>query len=116
MSRLLCITVVSFFILWLLPLGIFIKPSQEKLACDGQRAVCLCTHVQAKAKANSIEGYGLKAGSESKEANASSGAGHYFMNAYAFANENIRMSRFEAQEFIAYRNPFLKSIEHIPKA
>ena len=30
------------FILWILPLGFFIKPSQEKFACDGQRAICMC--------------------------------------------------------------------------
>ncbi len=30
-------------ILWLMPLGAFIKPSQEKTACDGKRAFHMCS-------------------------------------------------------------------------
>lgn len=29
--------------LWILPLGNFIKPSQEKVVCDGQRAFHMCS-------------------------------------------------------------------------
>lgn len=38
-SFILSITVLA----WILPLGYFIKPSQEKIACDGQRAFHMCT-------------------------------------------------------------------------
>jgi len=35
---------IIFFFAWLLPLGVFITPSQEKIACGGKRAICLCSH------------------------------------------------------------------------
>jgi hypothetical protein len=35
---------VCFFV-WLLPLGAFIKGSMEKIACNGQRAFHMCTHM-----------------------------------------------------------------------
>ncbi len=34
--------------LWLLPLGAFIKPSQEKIACDGQRPFHMCCMMSGK--------------------------------------------------------------------
>src|SRR5262245_15978819 len=44
-------TILAFvFLLWLLPLGIFIAPSKEKLLCDGQRAICLCSHAASLGK------------------------------------------------------------------
>jgi hypothetical protein len=33
------------FCVWLLPLGAFIKGSMEKIACNGQRAFHMCTHM-----------------------------------------------------------------------
>jgi hypothetical protein len=49
--------VVSLFItlavlVWLMPLGAFIKPSEEKSACGGKRAFHMCSMMQAKADPN----------------------------------------------------------------
>lgn len=41
------LTALLFFI-WILPLGVFIKPSQEKKICGGQRAICMCSHMMTK--------------------------------------------------------------------
>ena len=56
MSRLL-FRFFSFFVLiclfvWLLPLGAFIKPSQEKIACDGHRAFHMCCMMLGKVNPN----------------------------------------------------------------
>lgn len=45
MQRTLSLTVLAIFFIWILPLGAFIKPSQEKKVCNGQRAICLCSHL-----------------------------------------------------------------------
>ncbi len=106
------------FLIWILPLGIFIKPSQEKIACNGQRAICLCSHTKvAKARSKPIEGFGLKANSNSnKESNASGGGtGHYYLAAHLPAKNNLTMRALNDSMFLDYRNPFLRSIEHIPK-
>ncbi len=108
--------VTLLFFIWILPLGIFIKPSQEKIACDGQRAICLCSHAKSKIKSSPIEGYGLKSNSNtSKESNASGGAGHYYLAAHLPIQNNLAVRVLNDAMFLAYRNPFLRSIEHIPK-
>jgi hypothetical protein len=110
--------ILSFlFLIWLLPLGVFIKPSQEKIACAGQRAVCMCSSTQVKVKANPLESNGLKRASASqKEAAASSGAGHYFLAAQHLLQKTDDRVRENYALLLAYRNPSLKAIEHIPKA
>jgi hypothetical protein len=111
------LTALLFFI-WILPLGFFIKPYQEKVACGGQRAICLCSNMQAKVKSNPIEGFGLKANSSSnKETNASGGGtGHYYLAAHLPIQDNLAMLALNDSMLLAYRNPSLRSIEHIPKA
>ncbi len=43
MYRLFSLFITLCIFIWFLPLGAFIKPSQEKVACDGQRAFHMCT-------------------------------------------------------------------------
>lgn len=110
------LTALLFFI-WILPLGYFIKPSQEKIACDGQRAICLCSQKQAKTKSSPISGYGLKASSDAnKETSASGGgAGHYYLAAHLPIQNGLSVRALNDSIILAYRNPFLSSIEHVPK-
>ncbi|MBP6343290.1 MAG: hypothetical protein KA403_05110 [Candidatus Omnitrophica bacterium] len=117
MFRLIATITAFLFFVWLIPMGIYIKASQEKTACGGQRAICLCSHQQAKVKGNPAEGYNFKNGSaNNKESNASGGgAGHYFLAAHLPIKNSLSSSLFESRMVLAYRNPFLKSIEHIPK-
>ncbi len=118
MSHCLPSLIAILFFIWILPLGFFIKPSQEKMACNGQRAICLCTHTKAKVKNNPIAGFGLKASSEhNKEANASSGgAGHYYVAHQLSIMDIFNKYPFTQTTLLVARNPFLNSIEHIPKA
>ncbi len=67
------------FLIWILPLGIFIKPSQEKVACNGQRAICLCTHRLGKPVAKSAAYKGI--GAAQKKHNEAGGAGLDFLAA-----------------------------------
>ncbi len=48
MFRLTSLIATACFILWILPLGAFIKPSQEKMACDGKRAFHMCSMSMGK--------------------------------------------------------------------
>ncbi|MCA9398792.1 MAG: hypothetical protein KC618_03500 [Candidatus Omnitrophica bacterium] len=45
------IIILICFVTWIVPLGAFIKPSQEDEMCNGRRSICLCTHFLAKHKA-----------------------------------------------------------------
>jgi hypothetical protein len=108
--------ILILFFIWLLPLGVFIKPSQEQVVCGGQRAVCMCSHIQVKVKGSALEGSSLKSVSASQKEAGSSSAGHY----YLALNQAVKhlASSFYSNEalLLAYRNPSLKAIEHIPKA
>ena len=48
MFRLTSLIATTCFVLWILPLGAFIKPSQEKIACDGKRAFHMCSMSMGK--------------------------------------------------------------------
>ncbi len=111
------ILTAALFFLWILPLGVFIKPSQEKVACDGQRAICMCSHAKANKIVKAIEGFNIKSNpNSSKESNVSSSAGHYYLTSQNYVNQVLHISLIEDAMFVAYRNPSLKLIEHIPKA
>ena len=51
MKRFIGILTSILFVVWLLPLGVFIAPSEEKIVCGGKRAICLCSHRPDKTKA-----------------------------------------------------------------
>ena len=112
----LSLTIVLFFI-WLLPLGIFIKPSQEKIACDGQRAICMCSVHIMKAVPNTSGKIMLSHDSQgaSKESSSSGGTGNYYIS------NNIMLPKFHLQ---ASQCPvpmhmstllIIRSIESVPK-
>jgi hypothetical protein len=117
MFRLVATVTAFLFFVWLIPMGIFIKAAQEKIACGGQRAICLCSHQQAKLKNNPAEGYSFQNNSaNSKESNASGGgAGHFFLAVHLPVENGLNAADFDNVAVLACRNPFLKSIEHIPK-
>lgn len=111
------ITIV--FVLWLLPLGVFIKPAQEKTACGGQRAICLCSHRgEAAAKAKPMEAsttYKSAAASQ-KEAVPAGGAAHYFVAAQTVDAQMLIAAACLEQQYLHYKDPFLSTLDHVPKA
>jgi hypothetical protein len=103
------------FIFWILPLGIFIKPSHEKLACDGQRAICMCHAFIPKSMDKAMEhGMALKTGGATNKENAPN-AGNYFVSAKSAILLNLPFaSVFDNQRFF-YKSPYLTLLESVPK-
>ncbi len=106
------------FLIWILPLGIFIKPSQEKLACNGQRAICLCSHLMAKQLAKTTGKPIYKGGgtTEQKEHSAPGGSSHYFSVAQKKNQINKHFSFYHQQQSCLYSLLVARSIDHVPKA
>ncbi|MCG3177133.1 MAG: hypothetical protein MOGMAGMI_02100 [Candidatus Omnitrophica bacterium] len=50
-QRLTALGALTTLLLWVLPLGAFIKPSQEKTACGGKRAFHMCSMTSAQVSA-----------------------------------------------------------------
>ena len=114
MKQLLILFLLISFILWVLPLGVFIKPSLQKLACDGQRAICMCHAMLPKASAKAMDaGSSLKAGAVPAKENSS--AGNYFVEAKHIVVLNLFPPSILENQIFCYKNPFLGSIDYIPK-
>jgi len=105
------------FIVWLLPLGYFIKPSQEKTVCDGQRAICMCSvHFAHKAPFNPLAGIATANSNGNKEAPSNGGgAGNYFesnLSVLSVTHSSILPDfRVELIPSLQFINP----IEHVPR-
>jgi hypothetical protein len=99
------------FILWIMPLGYFIKPSREKLLCDGQRAMCMCHIVLPKSADKPLEGLWLKAGASNKE--NPSGGGTYFLSPGSTVLV-LTLPSFFADRHFLYNNPSPELIEPVP--
>jgi hypothetical protein len=116
--RIISLMVTSIFFIWLLPLGVFIKPTQEKLACGGKRAVCMCSATDPKSSQKPIEGIQFKANNAAsqKEAPSSGGAGHYFLAMDLAADLKVSLAMSQKTIQLSYQNPSLGALEHVPKA
>jgi hypothetical protein len=106
------------FFIWLLPLGIFIKPSAEKIACDGQRAICLCHFHQAPTKKSSDSSthplWSQSTGSN-KEANAKGDGSHPFqLSQIRQTVKTAQLNFFESSSQIPSLL-LVSPIEHVPK-
>ena len=117
MQRAVSSLLVVFFILWILPLGYFIKPSQEKTVCDGQRAMCMCSvHIAHKSPSNTLGGISTANPNGNKEAPSNGGsAGNYFESnvaALSVVHSSI-LPDFQV-DFIPSLQ-FISPIEHVPK-
>jgi hypothetical protein len=107
------ITVLLFFI-WILPLGSYIKPSQEKIACNGQRAICMCSHMTAK-MAHAVEGKTIQSGSgetQKQESNPSSNPYIYFTHDSRQANARYVM--YPLYQANPYSYLVVLLIDHVP--
>jgi hypothetical protein len=116
MLRLRNILVVIVFVLWILPLGVFIKPTDEKKVCGGQRAICLCSHI-IKGKDDRSKKIILAHPPSPEKENAPSGGNNGQFLAVNVNNPNPLLSA-----KLLHHTPNLyslivcKSIEHVPKA
>ena len=107
---------ILLFSIWILPLGVFIQPSKEKLACDGQRAICLCSHLIAKSADNLGQSSIKSFSSSHKEEGSSGSAGHYFLTATLDKKNNLAAVALIYDNMSLHTYQFFRAIEHIPKA
>ena len=116
MSRIFSILTLPAFFLWIIPLGVFIKTSQEGKICGGQRAICLCSANFHNKPVKNIKPMLVNAGQVSKESSSSSGANREFFTAKFFLNTLFTQQTFCLLDPHPTAALFIKSIEHVPKA
>jgi hypothetical protein len=115
MIRIIASFLILSFIFWILPLGFFIKPSQQKLACDGQRAICMCHAFVPKMNDKAMEaGLVIKSAPGPNNENPSSG-GSYFISAKPVLALNLKFPSFFENQYFCYKNPFLAPLDNVPK-
>lgn len=98
-----------------MPLGVFIKPCQQKAVCDGQRAICMCHIMLPKADKVMDSGMALKSSSGAGHENSSGGGSNYFVSAKPLIALNIHRQFFFDDQYSAYKNPFLLPLDNVPK-
>jgi len=116
MKKLPAVLIIVSFIFWILPLGVFIKPSLEKLACDGQRAMCMCHALVFKSSDKAMgPGMILKAAPSTNKENPS-GSSNYFVSAKPIIMLKLHSASIFDNQIFYYKNPFLSPLETVPKA
>lgn len=104
------------FLIWILPLGIFIAPSKEKIGCNGQRAFCMCSHMTTKQQQNDAGKTVYKGSSDSqKEQNGAGGSSHYFLPAQKKDQDYLQFSLYDQKQSLLYSLLSARPIEHVPK-
>lgn len=110
------ITTLLLFI-WLLPLGAFIKPEQEKEACAGKRAICLCSHLLKKQLAKNANKTFLQAASASSaEKENTSGSSHNFLAHVADIKKPLPFNLLNHENPFKYSFLYIRTIDPVPKA
>jgi hypothetical protein len=116
MSRLTSVLTLILFLLWIMPLGAFIDPSNEDKACGGQRAICLCAHLLKKSEDRSAGKNILIVAPTFAKESISGGNAAYDSIAQT---KNIPNLTFSAHQFNS-AEPFAlavdRSIDKVPKA
>ena len=102
--------------LWLLPLGAFIKPSQEKIACDGHRAFHMCSMMMGKIDPNPSPEVKFSSGGEQRTAKSSAAGGDDFIPV-RFFNDFSEVEQVSVEFCRIFVSPIVSlSIDHPPKA
>lgn len=115
MRRYVGILTILLFFIWILPLGAFIRPDQEKKACNGQRGICLCSHAKARVKASGKILLTKSTGAPHKEENGSGGGNQYFLTALDSLKNIGPNTTFLREAASFYTCLFFHSLEHVPK-
>jgi hypothetical protein len=114
MKRLLASLLLLGFILWVLPLGYFIKPSQEKSICDGQRGLCMC-HVFIPKSVEKALDHGFNWRSAPAPNKENNSAGNYFISGKLAIAANPSLFLNVHQFDFSYQNPYLAAFDPVPK-
>lgn len=110
MSRLKSIFILIAFVLWIVPLGAFIRASDEKKVCGGQRAICLCKGQPGNPKKLAIA---HSAGTQKE--NASSANSSHFLAANFRNIHPLLSAKLNDYTPNHYVLTICESIEHVPK-
>ncbi len=105
------------FFIWILPLGAFIAPEKEEAACNGQRGICLCSHLIAKHVAETVAQAGSvfkSGGAAQKEKNGFSSLNDFLVLKQSFSH-NILIKACSKELASSYQYAFIRPIDHIPK-
>ncbi len=117
MKPLVSLLSITLFFLWILPLGFFIKPDQEKTACGGLRAVCMCSMGTSAVQNKPIEGYSIKSVSVDGRVRSVTGVGGAsYLTQSAPVIEMRQAQYIDLNELIVYyKNPLHSPADHVPK-
>lgn len=102
--------------LWLMPLGAFIKPSQEDTACGGKRAFHMCCMLSGKVRPEGIHKvcfYSMN--SSERTAKSSAAGGDDFVTAASARANRLRAHLMELSNDFFYPQYFQEIPEPPPK-
>ena len=104
------------FTVWIMPLGAFITPEKEEKACNGQRAICLCSQLLAKQRAKRVESGGaLIKNTTSLQQSVGSPSNHYFIHPHITRNWKAHKTRSYVELKHFYKSPVLDPTDKVPR-
>ncbi len=115
MHRFVSSIVLILFFVWILPLGVFIKPSQEKLACDGLRLICMCSNITKSTAKNNAKIIYKGSGSVQKEPSSAGGSSQQFLLTFNKNRNDQHVSFYDQEYSHLYSLLVTRPIEHVPK-
>ncbi len=117
MKRYFSLFIIFIFFIWILPLGVFIKKSEEKEVCNGHRAICMCSHAMAQQNSKPLEGIVLKSasGAPHKEGHSSSSSSLKFFFAHQNNLFQIHALAYNDAFIFTYDNPFINPTAPVPR-
>jgi hypothetical protein len=109
-------TVSTFaFLLWILPLGVFIAPSKEKILCGGQRAICMCSHGGHHKHSLPATGYSFEKSDDQKEEGSGFASSTHYEAAVQLRDPGLAASRHGSDPQTLRQLLVLRPVEHVPK-
>lgn len=120
MRKLVALFSAACVFLWILPLGAFIRPSQEKTACDGKRAFHMCSmgffsNEQKEPTSQKIS-FTSGSGVEKTNKSASGSGGNDFADESGFFQIPDKSSKVSEIGFILPNQSFFFVPEPVPKS
>src|SRR4051812_38537549 len=107
--------VLGLFFIWILPLGAFINPANEKLACDGQRAICLCRHNLIKLQDHGEGKRLIKTAPTTERDNSHGTSSHNFLVADLRNSLDPQLTSHVEKSSVFYSLLSISAVEPVPK-
>jgi hypothetical protein len=103
-----------------MPLGVFIKPSQEKMACDGKRAFHMCSMMTPEAAAHAAKSNRISFTSQAsgleKHAKAQGAGGDEFLAAHRPLFHAPASVFWPQESFVSPQSAYYSSLYRPPQA